>query len=245
MMGTSSRLDVVAELRCNARFVSVAKGAAPNIKRQLYQLLRSGASPAIIQGARHIKRLVPHRMLGVDRTQDRNLSRARGPDARRMLLGAGYCSTASGPFREHSLLTRRGKMHYRARLRPALAAITPQSMEGSLLFWTWFGVAVLLGIAAAADILGNGPQAYLGGLLTGAVYLIAYKSILTMKSSDVQRSAAPLNEERFTPPQKHREVLDRPAPRNSPTSTSRNGRGRSDPKPSMLQWLKGLARRIR
>lgn len=119
-----------------------------------------------------------------------------------------------------------------------------------MLFWTWFGVAVLLGIAAAADILGNGPQAYLGGLLTGAVYIFAYKSILSMKSSDGQRSAAPLNEERLTPPQNHQEVLDRRVPRNSPTSTSRNGRGRSrsrfhDPKPSMLEWLKGLARRIR
>jgi hypothetical protein len=45
-----------------------------------------------------------------------------------------------------------------------------------LLYWTWFVVTVLFGIAAAADIVGYGPQAYLGGLLTGAAYVFALKS---------------------------------------------------------------------
>jgi hypothetical protein len=55
-------------------------------------------------------------------------------------------------------------------------AWTPIKVEGTkMLFWTWFAVAALFGIAIAADIIGNGPLAYLGGLLTGAAYILASK----------------------------------------------------------------------
>jgi hypothetical protein len=53
-----------------------------------------------------------------------------------------------------------------------------------MLFWMWFLVAVLLGIDLGAEILGVGPQAYVGGLLTGAAFIWASKSWPDRRSAE-------------------------------------------------------------
>jgi hypothetical protein len=70
-----------------------------------------------------------------------------------------------------------------------------------LLFWTWFVVAVLFGVAAGADILGNGPQAYLGGLLAGAAYVLAAKLISSGGAFDADESQTPpMTDQPIRPP---------------------------------------------
>ena len=91
-------------------------------------------------------------------------------------------------------------------------------MKFGFLSWTWFAVAALFGIAAGADILGNGPQAYIGGLFTGAVYIVA--SRLTPKrdetsDDDDAQCAPPADQDIPTSPATPREKLHGSADRES------------------------------
>lgn len=125
----------------------------------------------------------------------------------------------------------------------------------TLLFWTWFAVAVLFGIAAAADIVGNGPYAYLGGVLTGATYLLAYRlTPKPAKTSDGDEAqtlhAAESNDPTVAAVQ--REGFDvNAAQEKIPEASKRKGarRGRSRSRDaeavSMLDRLKNLSRRFR
>ena len=80
-----------------------------------------------------------------------------------------------------------------------------------MLFWIWFAVIVLFGIATAADILGNGPQAYIGGLLTGAAYVVASRLLPkgdeTPEGNDVQRPPVADEDIPTTPPHLRDDVI--------------------------------------
>jgi hypothetical protein len=126
---------------------------------------------------------------------------------------------------------------------------------GNLLFWTWFGVAVLFGIAAAADIVGNGPYAYLGGVLTGATYLLAYRltpKVAKTSGSDETQTlhAAERDDPSLAVVQREGFDVD-PAQEKIPAASKRKGvrRGRSRSRNAepvtMLDRLKSFSRRFR
>jgi hypothetical protein len=128
-------------------------------------------------------------------------------------------------------------------------------MEARLLFWIWFAVVVFFGIASAADILGNGPQAYIGGLFTGAAYVAASrlmpKRAQTSDGDEAQR--APVGDHDILAPRAiPLDILDDRAAREKfPTprrqkEKRRHGRSNSN-KPersSILDQLRGIWRRF-
>jgi hypothetical protein len=69
-----------------------------------------------------------------------------------------------------------------------------------MLFWIWFSVAVLLGIDIGAEILGVGPQAYIGGLITGAAIIWAYKSWPERRFDDKETEFVSGSEQDHPPP---------------------------------------------
>lgn len=141
-------------------------------------------------------------------------------------------------------------------LRQFVPRNTPRPMGARLLFWTWFAVAVLFGIAAAADILGNGPQAYFGGVLTGAAYLMAHKLTFRpakISGGDEAKLAPTAERDHPTLASVRRERVDICAvqEKDSTASKRKAGARRSrssarDPESgSMLDRLKNLLRRLR
>jgi hypothetical protein len=129
----------------------------------------------------------------------------------------------------------------------------PKPLEARLLFWIWFAVIVLFGIATAADILGNGPQAYIGGLLTGAAYIVASRLLPkqeeTPEGNDVQQAPAPDKDNLTAPPHPRDDVIDTqkksstPKPRKQGPQRSRSRSQKPEPL-SLLDRLRGFSRRF-
>jgi hypothetical protein len=126
-------------------------------------------------------------------------------------------------------------------------------MEAHLLFWSWFVVAVLFGIVAAADVLGNGPQAYIGGLLVGIAYVAAFR--LTPERDETsycdEGQHAPEPSRHIpTPPIAPRDILDGSADREKFPTLKRGNEGRRRRRSrsnrseglSILAQLRGLSR---
>ena len=125
-----------------------------------------------------------------------------------------------------------------------------------MLFWVWFAVAACFGIAAGADILGNGPQAYLGGALTGTAYVLAHKLLFKRDedfSGDPSQHAPAEASDSLTPPAAARKILDdiadqkiSPAKsKRKPSSRRIRSRTHKLEPPSILERLRTLARRFR
>jgi hypothetical protein len=118
-----------------------------------------------------------------------------------------------------------------------------------LLYWTWFVVTVLFGIAAAADIVGYGPQAYLGGLLTGAAYVFALKSPpkpgKISDGDEAQRSPA-ADRNHLPVPREILEISDDQERSSMPKKRKLRRPLRSqEPKaPSIIERLRGFSRRL-
>jgi hypothetical protein len=128
-------------------------------------------------------------------------------------------------------------------------------MKFGFLSWTWFAVAVLFGIAAGADILGNGPQAYIGGLFTGAVYVLASRLMPKRDETsddDDARRAPPADQDIPTSPATPRERLHGSADREKfpilerRKERQRSGRARSrtPERLSLLGQLRSFLRRF-
>jgi hypothetical protein len=90
-----------------------------------------------------------------------------------------------------------------------------------MLFWTWFFVAVLVGIDVGAEILGVGPQAYIGGLITGLAFV--WSSKLWPKHRSAQESAESVYAHKRSPPPiptEFRDAVDAHARNSRPTTAS-------------------------